>query len=150
MVQRFCALLFCFIAGCDTCFHTACVQQRGWISEKQWLQSNQNKRLLGKVYADCAGSSTVPLLVGFWRSIKFGSSPGDPHPHRSDNLYTVRPIPPPQSDWQKGRRADIEIIIDFLVLLGLPITTKNNKFDLLVLVIFKTVLLRSFFLELVI
>jgi hypothetical protein len=29
---------------------------------------------------------------------------------------------------QKGGRADIELIIDFLVLLGSPITTKNPKF----------------------
>ena len=53
---------------------------------------------------------------------------------------------------QKGKRADVEIISECLVLLGLPIiTTKNLKCDLLVLVIFKTViLLRFFFRELAI
>ena len=52
---------------------------------------------------------------------------------------------------QKGRRADIEIISECLVLLGLPIKTKNLKCDLLVLVIFRTViLLRFFFRELAI
>ena len=46
---------------------------------------------------------------------------------------------------QKGRRADINIISECVVLLGLPIiTTKILKCDLLVLVIFKTIILLRF------
>ena len=46
---------------------------------------------------------------------------------------------------QKGRRADINIISECVVLLGLPIiTTKILKCDLLVLVICKTIILLRF------
>ena len=46
---------------------------------------------------------------------------------------------------QKGRRADIEIMSECLVLLGLPVTTtKNLNCDMFVLVIFKTAILLIF------